>query len=131
MSNRAQRRAMMRNQINKNQQLLANYSKQQRMAGLVQNGITPKDLEEEFQRGREIGFKEAAEPIIKSCYAGICIALHDEFGFGESRCFRAIKAVDEKIIWVLNHQELVEETLEKTGLTLQLDEPFERVQKAR
>lgn len=131
MSNRAQRRAMMRNQINKSQQLLANYSKQQRMAGLVQNGITPKDLKEEFQRGREIGFKEAAEPIIKSCYAGICIALHDEFGFGESRCFRAIKAIDGKIIWALNHQELVEETLEKTGLTLQLDEPFERVQKAR
>ena len=131
MSNRAQRRAMMRNQINKSQQLLANYSKQQRMAGLVQNGITPKDLEEEFQRGREIGFKEAAEPIIKSCYAGICIALHDEFGFGESRCFRAIMAVDKKIIWALNHQELVEETLEKTGLTLNLDEPFERVQKTR
>lgn len=131
MSNRAQRRAIMRNQTNKSQQLLANYSKQQRMARLVQNGITPKDLEEEFQRGREIGFKEEAEPIIKSCYAGICIALHDEFGFGENRCFRAIKAVDEKIIWALNHQELVEETLKKTGLTLQLDEPFERVQKAR
>ena len=131
MSNRAQRRAMMRNQINKSQQLLANYSKQQRIAGLVQNGITPKDLEDEFQRGRETGFKEAAEPIIKSCYAGICIALHDEFGFGRNRCYRAIKAVDEKIICALNHQELVEETLEKTGLILQLDEPFERVQKAR
>ena len=131
MSNRAQRRAMMRNQTNKSQQLLANYSKQQRMAGLVQNGITPKDLEEEFQRGREIGFKEAAEPILKSCYAGICIALHDEFGFGENRCYRAIKAVDEKIVWALNHQELVEETLEKTGLRLQLDEPFERVQTGR
>ena len=131
MSNRAQRRAMMRNQMNKSQQLLANYSKQQRMAGLVQNGITPKDLEEEFQRGREIGFKEAAEPILKSCYAGICIALHDEFGFGENRCYRAIKAVDKKIVWALNHQELVEETLEKTGLRLQLDEPFERVQTGR
>ena len=131
MSNRAQRRAMMRNQTNKSQQLLANYSKQQRMAGLVQNGITPKDLQDEFQRGRETGFKEAAEPIIKSCYAGICIALHDEFGFGENRCYRAIKAVDEKIVWALNHQELVEETLEKTGLTLQLVEPFERVQKGR
>ena len=131
MANRAQRRAIMRNQTNKSQQLLANYSKQQRMAGLIQNGITPNDLEKEFQRGREIGFKEAAEPIIKSCYAGICIALHDEFGFGENRCYRAIKAVDEKIVWALNHQELVEETLEKTGLTLQLDEPFERVQKAR
>lgn len=131
MANRAQRRAIMRNQINKNQQLLSNFNTQQRMAGLVQNGITPKDLEDEFHRGREIGFKEASLPILKSCYAGICIALHDEFGFGESRCFRAIKAVDEKIVWALNHQELVEEVLQKTGLSLQLDEPFERVQKSK
>lgn len=131
MANRAQRRAMMRTQINKSQQMIANYSKQQRIAGLIQNGITPRDLEEEFQKGRETGFKEAALPIIKSCYAGICLALHDEFGFGENRCYRAVKAVDEKIIWALNHQELVDEVLEKTGLTLQLDEPFERVQKAR
>lgn len=131
MSNRAQRRAIMRNQANKNQQLIANYNKQQVMAELIRNGITPKDLEEEFQRGREVGFKEAAMPIIKSCYAGICIALHDEFGFGDKRCFRAIKAVDEKIVWAIDHSELADEVLEKTGLTLILDEPFERVQQTR
>ena len=131
MSNRAQRRAIMRNQANKNQQLVANYNKQQVMAELIRNGITPKDLEEEFQRGREAGFKEAAMPIIKSCYAGICIALHDEFGFGGKRCFRAIKAVDEKIVWAIDHSELADEVLEKSGLTLILDEPFERVQQTR
>lgn len=129
MSNRAQRRAMMRNQANKSQQLVANYNKQQRIAGLLQNGITPEDLREEFERGRKTGFQEAALPIIKSCYAGICIALHDEFGFGENRCLRALKAVDQKVLWALDNQELVDEVFEKTGLTLQLDEPFDRVQK--
>jgi hypothetical protein len=79
--------------------------------------------------GRQEGFRQAAEPIIKCCYAGIILALHDEFGFGENRAFRAIKAVDEKIIWALNHSELCDEVLAKTGLELLLDEPFERVQK--
>ena len=93
------------------------------------NGITAKDLDDAREEGRQEGFKQAAEPIIKCCYAGIILALHDEFGFGESRCFRAIKAVDEKIIWALNHSELCDEVLEKTGLELQLDEPFDRVVK--
>ena len=93
------------------------------------NGITARDLDEAREAGRQEGFKQAAEPIIKCCYAGIILALHDEFGFGENRAFRAIKAVDEKIIWALNHSELCDEVLEKTGLELMLDEPFDRVQK--
>lgn len=93
------------------------------------NGITAQDLDDAREAGRQEGFKQAAEPIIKCCYAGIILALHDEFGFGENRCFRAIKAVDEKIIWALNHSELCDEVLEKTGLILDLDEPFSRVSK--
>lgn len=94
------------------------------------NGITAQDLDDAREAGRQEGFKQAAEPIIKCCYAGIIIALHDEFGFGENRCYRAIKAVDEKIIWALNHSELCDEVLEKTGLRLDLDEPFSRVSKS-
>lgn len=93
------------------------------------NGITAQDLDDAREQGRQEGFKQAAEPIIKCCYAGIILALHDEFGFGENRAFRAIKAVDEKIIWALNHSELCDEVLEKVGLELCLDEPFDRVQK--
>jgi len=93
------------------------------------NGITAQDLDDAREAGRQEGFKQAAEPIIKCCYAGIILALHDEFSFGENRAYRAIKAVDEKIIWALNHSELCDEVLEKTGLELMLDEPFDRVQK--
>ncbi len=86
-------------------------------------------LQEMFNKGREEGFRDAAEPIIKSCYAGICIALHDEFGFGEEMCFQAIKAVHDKVMWSLGHTELVDEVLEKTGLELNLDEPLEAVRR--
>ena len=127
MPNRAQRRAMMRQQTGKMKALIADYSKQQRIAGLIQNGITADDLQKEYERGRADGFKDASWPIIKSCYAGICVALHDKFGFGQQRCLRALKAVDENILYALNHQELVDEMLEKTGIRLNLDEPFDRV----
>lgn len=96
---------------------------------LEKNGITLQDLEKEYERGREEGFRQAGMSIIQCCYAGICIALHDTFGFGEERCYRALKACDEKILWALNHSELAEEVLEKTGLTIDWDDPFERVQK--
>lgn len=90
-------------------------------------------LEEELQKAREQGFKEgfnrAGMDIIRCCYAGICIALHDEFGFGAERCYRAVKACDEKIKWALHHSELTEELIRKSGLKIDWNEPFERVQR--
>lgn len=81
MSNRAMRRAAMRTQTQKSQALIASYTKQQRIAGLIQNGISPKDLEQSYEEGRQEGFKQAGVSIIRTCYAAICIALHDEFDF--------------------------------------------------
>ena len=127
MSNRAARRTIMREQIQKNKELIASYSKQQRIAGLIQNGITSEDLENEYERGRKDGFHQASWPIIKCCYAAICIALHDQLGFDNQQCYEALKAVDEKILYTLNNSELADEMLEKTGIKLMLDEPFDRV----
>ncbi len=98
---------------------------------IERKGITSRDLDEAWAKGREEGLHLAGENIVKCCYAGIILALHDEFGFGENRCYRAIKAVDEKTLYVLNHAELVDEVLEKTGLRLELDDPLERVVQTR
>lgn len=98
---------------------------------LERGGITSQDLDDAWARGREEGFRQAGENIVKCCYAGIILALHDEFGFGEHRCFRALKAVDERTIYALNHYEMVDEVLQKTGLKLELDDPLERVQRTR
>ena len=127
-ANRAARRAMMRSQKNKNAALLASYNKQQRMAELIKNGITPKDLEESYNKGVEEGLRHAGFEIITACYAGICIALHDEFGFGTKRCFRALEHIDQKITWALNNEELAEEALAKAGIELNFKDEFARVQ---
>lgn len=127
MPNRSQRRQMMRQQIEKSKALVKSYSRQKRIEGLIQNGITVQDLNTEFERGREYGFKEATLRIIKCSYAGIILALQESFGFDENQCFRAVQAVDNKTIWALNYAELADEVLEKTGIELNLDEPFNRI----
>ena len=129
MSNRADRRRMMREQTNRNRSLVAGYTKSERMAGLVQNGITPEDLQKEYDDGYAAGFRDAGVNILQCCYAGICIALHDTHGFGAERCYRVLKACDEKVIYALNHAEMAEELLKKTGITLRFDDPLERVQR--
>lgn len=134
MSNRAQRRAMMRSETNRSKKLeeiyrdqIAAMGRQERIAGLCKNGITPNDVRGEYERGRKTGFRQAAEAITKCCYAGVILALKEEFGFDEDQLFRAITAVDKKIVWSIDHSELSERVLKETGLRLDLDDPLERV----
>ena len=91
------------------------------------NRATAADLQTMLDTGFSRGFREAGWPIIKSCYAGICIMLHDEFGFGQKRCFKAIEQLDKKIVLAMCNQDLADETLAKAGISLNLDDVFERV----
>jgi len=127
MSNRADRRRMMREETKRNRALIADYSKQQRIAGLIQNGITPEDLEKSFEEGRKIGFTDASEAILKAAYAGICLALNERFGFGKKRVYDALAAVDEKVVFALGQNELVDEVLRRFDITIDFGEAFDRL----
>lgn len=131
MSNRADRRRMMREETKRNKALIASYTKQEAMARLVQQGISPDDLKREYDRGWHDAFVAAGVPIVKACYAGICIALHERFGFGSKRLYETLQIVDEKIMFALNDQELVDEVLEKTGLQINFLEPFDRIESTK
>lgn len=127
MSNRADRRKMMRETTARSKALLDSYDQQRRIDMLMRNGITPQDLKKEYERGRQDGWQMASEPIIKACYAGIAIALKDEFGFSNDDCYRALKAVDAKTVYCIDNILLADELLRKTGLQMDMDDPFERV----
>lgn len=125
MSNRALRRQQMRQQSAKNQALTREYQQSIRqlsaaetIKGLIQQGVTPKALEEQYELGREAGFKQASLPVIRACYAGVCLALHDTFGFGKDRCARVLREMDSRISLMLEDQELRDEVMDKIGLDI-------------
>ncbi len=97
------------------------------VARIEQHGITIADLEKEFQKGFDDGFNKAAEPMYKYMMAAICLALHELHGWGEKRILRVLKCVDDKILYALSTDELVEEVLDKTGIEILFKEPFDRV----
>ena len=66
MSNRADRRRVMREEGKKSQALLNSYSREKRMAGLIQNGITPEDVKRSYREGFVDGAKESTMPMFKA-----------------------------------------------------------------
>lgn len=123
--NREQRRAQkkaQRGQPKPKQPQYLRTTKQQRMDALVKNGITIKDLEENYNKGYEAGFAVASGPVIKTCYAAVCLALNELHGFGMKRCKDVLNLVDEKILFSLTSMETIEEVWQKIGLQIDFNE---------
>ena len=123
--NREQRRAQkkaQRGQPKPKQPQYLRMTKEQRMDALVKNGITIKDLEENYNRGYEAGFAVASGPVIKTCYAAVCLALNELHGFGMKRCKDVLNLVDEKILFSLTSMETIEEVWQKIGLQIDFNE---------
>ena len=98
------------------------------MDKLQVNGITVKELKENYDRGFSDGFKAAGEPIVKGCFAAICLAMHDLHGYGKKRCCDILNAVDQHLLYTLTDDEAIEEVWQKIGLKLDFKEAFDRIQ---
>ena len=90
-------------------------------------GISPEDLTKAYNDGFEEGYKRAAMPTIEACYAAICVALHDLYGFGQDRCIRAVTAVDERITTMITSEEIRQEALDKAGVDIRFGEGVDRI----
>ena len=95
---------------------------------LIQNGITEKDLRDNYDKGWSDGFSKAAEPVIQACYAAICLALNDVLGYGQKRCARILNAADQHLTYSLTSKEAIEEVYDRMKLRIDFHETFDRVQ---
>lgn len=83
-----------------------------RIRAMSKNGITPRDLLKEFERGREDGFCQASE-----------LALNDLYGYGQKRCFDVLTKVDDYVTNTLVSTEAIEEVYDRMKLELDFGSP--------
>ena len=95
------------------------------------NGITLDDVkaaeDESYRRGVNVGI----ENTMRTCYAAICLALHELHGFGKERCARVLNNVDERIVMALTSEDAIREVYDTIGLEIEFKEmPGERIKEA-
>lgn len=131
MSNRAQRRMMMRQTTERNKKLISEYSAKEKALKLIQNGITEKDLDDAYHEGFNMGFKASAIPMMKTCMAGVAATLKDTTDMTNEECADVLRALSDKMLWACEHQELVNETLEKTGIEIKFEDGLFEIKRSR
>ena len=95
------------------------------------NGITVNELKQNYDNGFKDGFKAAGEPIVKGCFAAVCLALNEKYGFGRKRCCEVLNAVDQHLLYTLTSDDAIEQVWQKMGLKLEFKETFDRIQEVK
>ena len=119
MSNRADRRKKKKQQPRYEKR----YTSVQRINAMCKNGITPKDVDDAYQKGYKDGVDRASDFCLKDAYAAFLLAAHEEFGFGRDRCRRLLYAADKKVATSLASDEAVEDVFRQLGVTINFYDP--------
>lgn len=99
---------------------------------IQKNGITLEDLKRAEDEAYHKGVRNGIESTMKTCYAAVCLAMHELHGFGRKRCARVLNRVDETIQMALTSQDAIDEVYDTMKLKIDFREtiPGERVQEA-
>ena len=101
---------------------------EKKLSQLYKNGLTEKDLQEQYEKGYRAGYQDRAWEIIQSYHGATTLALNEGFGFGKQRCLKALNQIETNLISFLTNQELIEEAEKKVGIEIHLDEGIFRAQ---
>ena len=120
MANRAQRR-----KAKKQQHTSLPKSQEKLLAGLYKNGITEENLKEEWHKGHDAG-RDAA---IRTCYAAVCLAAKEAFGFGSRRAYKLLCTMDKHVCETLSSLEAIDKVFDEMGITIRFhNDPFDRIE---
>ena len=122
MANRKERRA-----ANKALPAWQRQTREQKMAALVRNGITPEYVDAECKRHYDAGYSNGCEHTLKMIYAAVCLAANDLHGFGRKRCKDLLTAIENHVLISLTSVEAMDAVYERMGLRIAAVDEVERI----
>lgn len=85
---------------------------------IQRNGITVEDMHRAEEEAYAKGVKEGKDATVRTCFAAICLTLHELHGFGRERCSRVLNDVYDKLMFALTSQEAIQEVYDTVGLQI-------------
>lgn len=93
------------------------------------NGMTQEEV---TQHAYDKGFKDASDKVgdmvVQRYYTATMMALHELYGFGQERCLRTLRKIEELLIMHLTDEELSKATQEKLRIEIDMSEGINRAQ---
>lgn len=102
-------------------------SPEQKLAGMIKNGITPDYVDRECDKAYNRGVNDGIDFAMRLCYAAALLGANDAFGFGHKRGNALLHAMDYHVVYSLTSDEAIDEVFRRMGLKINFKEPLDRI----
>lgn len=85
---------------------------------IQRNGITIDDMYRAENEAYSKGIQAGKEATVRTCFAAICMTLHEMHGFGKDRCRKVLNDVYDKLTMALTSDDAIQEVYDKIGLEI-------------
>lgn len=86
---------------------------------ISRNGITLDDLHRCEDEAYAKGIAAGKDATVRTCFAAICMTLHELHGFGKDRCSAVLNDVYEKLMFALTSEDAIQEVYDTIGLKIE------------
>lgn len=93
-------------------------AKQAAIERLSRNGITPKDLENEYRRGYDDARKDLTAFTMRMFYCAAALAARELHGFGEQRIIRLLNRIQQIMTEEICTADIAERLRRETGIDI-------------
>lgn len=91
----------------------------------IRNAVTQAVIR---KHDRDEAVLMATGPVLESIYAAAIILLTDEYGFDHDQCVSFLRKLEDKTLYCFEHQDILDEAFEKTGIRIHFDEGIGRIE---
>lgn len=85
---------------------------------IQRNGITIEDMYRVENEAYSKGIKAGKDATVRTCFAAICLTLHDLYGFGKERCSKVLNSVYDNLSMALTSDDAIQEVYDTMGLEI-------------
>lgn len=85
---------------------------------IQRNGITVEDMYRAENEAYAKGISAGKDATVRTCFAAICMTLHELYGFGKDRCSKVLNDVYDKLVYSLTSDDAIQEVYDTMGLEI-------------
>lgn len=93
-------------------------------AAMAKNGITPEDMNKEFKRGWDDGWKAGHDSTAKLLVGSLCLALMEQHGFDKASLTALLEKMDDLMLKSLTSDAVLNAAFARMGLDIDPEDPF-------
>lgn len=80
------------------------------------------------KKARDDAILAATGPMVESVYAAIIILMTEDYGFTHEQCVTLLEKLEDKTLYCLDHQDILKEAFEKTGIIIHFNDAVGRIE---